>query len=319
MRTPRPLQSLLVATALLPTAAFAAPVEMVFHGTPDLGAVQAATPVLWQVESTPCEANDGGSPSQFILDPGCAIRSNDPGALFFTDTDLNLLPLLPLGTDLGNGIPATLDSDGTTATLTIAGAIWGPLVKQNADSPGLVTVDALSVTDFVTTIDVASGAVTSYEWQGSITTALGAGTLSVMLEGSSERFYAAEALGGPGADGAVVWICGSGGFLAQPTNDPNGDPGSFGTCPSNETNPSPTVSSASFDPVTGTLYANASSATTAFTPRAWAPLDGRISLPVPEPGPIGAGLAAACALLGLARSLRRNREEIDPIRPESTS
>lgn len=306
MRTPPSLRSLLVMTALLPTAAIAAPVETTFHGAPDLAAVQTATPVLWQVESTPCEANDGGSPSQFILDPGCAVRSNDPGALFFTDTDLNLLPLLPVGTDLGDGIPATLDSDGTTATLTIAGAIWGPLVKQNADSPGLVTVDALSVTDFVATIDVASGLVTGYEWSGSITTALGAGTLSVALEGASERFYSAEALGGAGADGAVVWICGSGGFLAQPTNNPNGDPGSLGTCPSNDTNPSPTVSNAAFDAVNGTLYANASSATTAFTPRAWAPLDGRISLPAPEPGSLGAGLAAASALLGLARSPRRN-------------
>jgi len=307
VRTPRALRPLLLAAACLPIAALAAPVQTVFHGAPDLSAVQTATPVLWQVESTPCEANDGGAPSQFILDPGCAVRSNDAGALFFTDTDLNLLPLLPLGTDLGNGIPATLDSDGTTATLTIAGPIWGPLVKQNADSPGLVTVDALSVTDFVVTIDVASGLTTSYDWQGSITTALGAGTLSVMLEGASERFYSAEAVGGAAADGAVVWICGSGGFLAQPTNNPNGDPGSFGTCPSNDTNPSPTVSNAAFDPVSGTLYANASSATTAFTPRAWAPLDGRISLPTPEPGALGAGLAAASGLLGLARHPRGRR------------
>lgn len=307
MRNHRALRSLLVAAALLPTVAFAAPVETVFHGAPDLAAVQSATPVLWQVESTPCEASDGGSPSQFILDPGCAVRSNDAAALFFTDTDLNLLPLLPEGTDLGNGIPATLDSDGTTATLTIDGPIWGPLVKQNADSPGLVTVDALSVTDFVVTIDVASGLVTSYDWQGSITTALGAGTLSVMLESASERFYSAEALSGPGADGAVVWTCGSGGFLAQPSNNPAGDPGSLGTCGSNVTNPSPTVAHAAFDPVAGTLYANASSATTAFTPRAWAPLDGRISLPVPEPGPLGAGLAGAAGLIGLAMRGPRGR------------
>lgn len=307
MRTRQTLRSLLVAASVLPTVALAAPVDMVFHGAPDLAAVQAATPVLWQVESTPCEANDGGAPSQFILDPGCGVRSNDPGALFVTDTDLNLLPLLPLGTDLSNGIPATLDSDGTTATLTIVGSIWGPLVKQNADSPGLVTVDALSVTDFVATIDVASGLVTAYDWQGSITTALGAGTLSVTLEGESERFYSAEALGGAAADGAVVWICGSGGFLAQPNNNPNADPGSLGTCPSNDTNPSPTVSNAAFDPENATLYANASSATTAFTPRAWAPLDGRISLPAPEPGPLGAGIAAACGLLGVSHRRRGAR------------
>jgi hypothetical protein len=163
----------------------------VFHGAPDLSAVHDATPVLWQVESTPCEANDGGAPSQFILDPGCAVRAGDPAAQFVMDTDLNLLPLLPLGTDFSNGIPATLDSDGTTATLRIESGLWGPLVKQNADSPGLVTVDATSVTDFLVEIDVASGLVTSYEWQGAITTALGAGTLSVMLEGTSERFYSA--------------------------------------------------------------------------------------------------------------------------------
>jgi hypothetical protein len=299
------LRSLIVAAALLPIAAFAAPVETVFHGAPDLSGVQSATPVLWQVESTPCEANDGGAPSQFILDPGCAVRSNDPAALFFTDTDLNLLPLLPLGTDLSNGIPATLASDGTTATLTIAAPIWGPLVKQNADSPGIVTVDALSVTDFSAEIDVTSGLVTGYQWSGSITTALGAGTLSVALEGVSERYYSAEAVNGAAADGAVVWICGSGGFLAQPNNNPNADPGSFGTCPSNDTNPSPTVSNAGFDPVNGTLYANASSATTAFTPRAWAPLDGRISLPAPEPGALGAGVAATSGLLALARRARR--------------
>lgn len=304
MRIPRVLRPLLVAVALVPTAALAVPVETVFHGAPDLSAVQTATSVLWQVESTPCEANDGGSPSQFILDPGCAVRSSDAGGMFFTDTDLNLLPLLPLGTDLSNGIPATLDSDGTTATLTIESSIWGPLVKQNADSPGLVTVDALSVTDFVVTIDVASGAVASYDWQGSITTALGAGTLSVVLGGTSERFYSAEAVNGPAADGAVVWICNSGGILAQPNNNPNIDPGSFGTCPSNDTNPSPTVSNAAFDSLSGALYANASSATTAFTPRAWAPLDGRISLPAPEPGTLGTGLAAAAGLLGLKRSAR---------------
>lgn len=279
-------------------AAHAAPVETIFYGAPDISVVQTATPVLWQTESTPCSGNDGGDPSQFILDPGCALRSKDPGAVFFSDTDLNGLPGLPPGTDLTNGLPATLDSDGTTATLTVQSEIWGPVVKTSVDS-AQVTLDASSVTDFVFTIDVATGNLTSYSWGGTITTILGPGALSVALEGSEENFYTAEPTGGPNADGAVVWICGGGGVFAQPNNTPDANPGSLGTCPPDETNPSPTVSSASWDPVDGTIYANASSATIALTPRAWAPVDGRIT--VPEPGALCAGAAALATLLGLAR------------------
>jgi len=297
--------AVLVAALGAPVAALAAPVETTFEAAPDLSAVQSGTPVLWQAESTPCAANDGGAPSQFLLDPGCAVRSNDAGALFFSDTDLNALPGLPPGTDLSNGLPGTLDSDGTTATLTVAGEIWGPVVKNNADSPGLVTVDAESVTDFVVTIDVATGDVASYAWMASITTPLGAGTLSVALAGADERFYSAEVIPGTAADSAVVWLCGSGGIAGQPNDTPAADPGSLGTCPPDDTNPSPTVSNAAWDPVNGTLYANASSATLAFTPRAWAPVDGRIT--VPEPGAPAAGAAGLLALLGLARRVRAHR------------
>lgn len=293
----------LLAAVLGAWPALAEPVETTFAGAPDLAEVQSGTPVLWQAESTPCEANDGESPSQFLLDPGCAVRANDAGALFFSDTDLNALPGLPEGTDLGNGLPGTLDSDGTTATLTVPGAIWGPVVKNNADSPGLVTVDAESVSDFVATIDVASGDVSSYGWTASISTPLGPGTLSVALEGAEERFYSAEVIPGTDADDAVVWICGSGGVAGLPNDTPAADPGSLGTCPPDDTNPSPTVTNAAWDPVNGTLYANASSATLAFTPRAWAPLDGRISLP--EPGAPAAGAAALLALLALGRRARR--------------
>jgi len=116
----------------------------------------------------------------------------------------------------------------------------------------------------------------------------------------------ARAVAGTAADGAVVWICGSGGLLAQPNDNPTANPGSLGTCPPSQTNPSPTVSNAAWDASTGTLYANASSATTAFTPRAWAPLDGRITLPVPEAHALHAGAAALLALGGLARRGRRS-------------
>jgi hypothetical protein len=276
------------------SVAFAEPVETVFEAAPDLTVVQSGTPVLWQVESTPCAGNDGGSPTLVFLDPGCAVRSNDPGAVFFIDTDVNLLPGLPPGADLTNGLPGTLDSDGTTATMTIDADIWGPVIKAQVDS-SQVTVTPGTVTDYVFTIDVATGLVTTYTWGATIQTILGPGALSIALEGADERFYSSEPVAGPDADGAVVWICGGGGVLAQPNNDPEGDPASIGTCPPDDTNPSPTVSNAAWDPVNGTIYANASSATLVITPRAWAPIDGRIS--VPEPG--AGATAATLALLGL--------------------
>lgn len=283
------------------SVAVAEPVETVFTAAPDLAVVQAGTPILWQVESTPCSGNDGGSPTQVFLDPGCAVRSNDPGAIFFSDTDLNLLPGLPDGTDLTNGLPGTLDSDGTTATMTIDADIWGPVIKNQVDGPQ-VTVTPGTVTDYVFTIDIATGLVATYTWGAAIQTVLGPGALSIALESAEERFYVSEPVAGPDADGAVVWICGGGGIIAQPRNDPEDDPASIGTCPPDDTNPSPTVSNAAWDPVGGTIYANASSATIVLTPRAWAPIDGRITT-VPEPG--AAATAAAFALLGLGWRGRR--------------
>jgi hypothetical protein len=56
---------------------------------PFFGAVDLTNPtdraILQAAESTPCEGNDGGSPSQFILDPGCAVRAHDAGAIFEFD------------------------------------------------------------------------------------------------------------------------------------------------------------------------------------------------------------------------------------------
>lgn len=98
MRTNRSMLFGALAGALVwSSAASAVPGPTTFFGAPDLTVAQVID-VLWQTESTPCEGNDGGSPSMFILDPGCAVRSVDGWAIFEADPDDNLLPGLPLGT-----------------------------------------------------------------------------------------------------------------------------------------------------------------------------------------------------------------------------
>lgn len=291
-------------------AAFAQiPIPTTFAGAPNLATVTAGTAIWVQSESTPCEGNDINGPNgipeggggddvpllstSFILDPGCALRASDPGASFLAYPFLEGPLGVPAG-DLANGYHATLASDGTLATVTVDKNIWGPLLKFNVDTPGLVTVTAGTVSDYVFTIDVASGDVTSFSWTANADTSLGPAWLdAALLGGGPASFYSAEAAeaGGLSAAGATVWACSTGGFIAQPTNNPSMDPGTFGTCPPDPTNPSPTLTNAAYNPATGTFTSNASSAVLGITPRAWAPLDGRLS--VPEPGTmllIGSGL-----------------------------
>jgi hypothetical protein len=61
------------------------------------------------------------------------------------------------------------------------------------------------------------------------------------------------------------------------------------------TNRSLTTTNAAYDAVAGTLFANASSAVLTITPRAWGPLDGRLS-EVPEPDALLLGASALVAL-----------------------
>jgi hypothetical protein len=84
---------------------------------------------------------------------------------------------------------------------------------------------------------------------------------------------------------------------------PLADPASLGTCPPDSTLLSPTVSDAAYDAITGAIYANASSAVLAITPRGWGPADFRLS-EVPEPGTL---LLVGCGLLGLSAFGRRRK------------
>lgn len=303
------------------------PQPMTFYEPVDLGD-KTSRVVLWQTESTPCNASDRYGPdgrrgtaddlaspgdAEFILDLGCAVRAPDAAAEFIADLDSNSIPGLPAGTDLSNGYVVNLsfESGGATAVVTLQSDVWGPIVKSNVDTPGLVTVNAATVSDYVFKIDVASGDVTSFSWSGDANTVLGPATLGIGLpgalpgecDGSNCHWYSAEASAAPGASGATNWMCGTGGFLAQPNNTPGADPGSFGTCPNNNANLSPVVADDPYDPVTGTLYANARSVVLGVTPKAWAPLDGRLS-EAPEPGHLLMLLAGA-GTLALAGRRRR--------------
>jgi len=296
-----------VAAGLLWSAVASAQIPTTFLGAPNLSVPTAGTSVWWQSESVPCEGNnvngvngipEGGAGDDvplastvFILDPGCALRASDPGAMFLAYPVLEV----PLGLapgSLANGYQANLVSDGVTATVTVPASIWGPLLKFNVDTPGLVTVTPGTVSSYVFTIDVGTGNVTSFSWTANATTTLGPATLNAaLLPGTTANFYSAEATAAPGAAGATVWACGTGGYVATPANTPGADPGSLGTCPPNMTLVSPTLTNVAYNGITGTLTSNASSAVLAITPRAWAPLDGRLS--VPEPGTmllIGSGL-----------------------------
>lgn len=291
------------------------PVPTSFFGAVNL-ADTTPRQVWWQTEGTPCEGNDGGTPTMFILDPGCAVQANQGSALFLADTALAAeIQSKTYGAGfqaswVANGLLANFTSNGVTATVTIPSAIWGPLLKHNVDQPGLVTIDVNMaglpiVSDYVFTIDVATGNVTSFSWTANATTALGPAVLNVaLLPGTTANFYTAEAIAGLNADGATVWACGTGGVIAQPANNPGADPGSLGTCPPDSTNLSPTTTNTAYNAATGTLFANASSFVLSLTPRAWAPLDGRLSNLTPEPGTL---LMLGAGLVGLAFVGRRQR------------
>ncbi len=305
-----------VAAGLLwSTAAFAVPGPTTFYGAADIATPTAGKQVYWQTESTPCEGNDVNGPdgwpgggddisplaSSFILDPGCVVSSSSIGAAFLADPAADLLFGLPAGST-SNGLLATLASDGTTATVTVPASIWGPVLKFSVDTPGLVTVTPGTASSYVFTIDVSTGVVTSYSWTANATTILGPASLNAtLLAGTTASFYSAEASAAPAAAGATVWACGTGGFIALPANTPGVDPGSFGTCPPDPTNPSPTLTNSAYNPLTGALNSNASSFVLGITPRAWAPLDGRLS-EVPEPGTM---LLIGSGLLGLGAFGRR--------------
>jgi hypothetical protein len=242
------------------------------------------------------------SASVFILDPGCAILSSDVGAEFDANLAVNSLPGLPVGTDLSNGFIANFSSDGTTATVTVPSDVWGPVVANTVNSPGLVTVVTGTPSDYVFTIDIASGDVASFGWTANADTVLGPAALDVvLLPGTTANWYSSEATQAVGASGATTWACGTGGFIAQPADNPLADPGSLGTCPPNLVNPSPTTTNTPYDPVKGSLFANASTKVLGLTPRAWAPLDGRLSELTPEPGALLLGASALVALGVLGR------------------
>jgi hypothetical protein len=261
--------------------------------------------MLWQTETTPCFGNDQSgadnlrgtgddlSPlaTSFILDPGCAVGASAGGAVFNVDLATEPALGLPAGS-ISNGFLTNYTSDGITATLTVPAAIWGPVLKNNVDVAGLVTVTPGTASDYVFTINIALGNVTSFTWTANADTVLGPAALNVNLLGTTATYYSAEATAAPAAAGATVWACGTGGFIAQPTNTPGADPGSLGTCPPDLTNPSPSLTNVAYNGATGTLTANASSFVLGLTPRAWGPLDGRLS-EVPEPGTmllIGSGI-----------------------------
>ena len=245
--------------------------------------------------------------SVFLLDPGCAVISSDLNAEFNANLALNSLPGLPVGTDLSNGFVADFSSDGTTATATVPAAVWDPVIANTVNTPGLVTVVTGSTSDLVITIDIASGNGTGYSWTGNANTVLGPAALDVLLlAGTTGNWYSSESTQAVGASGATVWTCGTGGFISQPNNTPLADPGSLGTCPDKPPEPgvinrSATVTNTPYDLAMGTVYANASTKVLGLTPRAWAPLDGRLSELVPEPGALLLGASALVALGALGR------------------
>jgi hypothetical protein len=214
--------------------------------------------------------------------------------------DLGLNPAV----DLLLGRPASLTFSGGTATVTVAAAVWDPILRYTTDNPGLVTITAGEVSDLVMDIDVGTGDITNFSWTANANTPLGPAVLNVaLLPGTTANYYSAEAIAAPDADGAVVWACGTGGVIGTPNNTPDADPGSLGTCPPDDTNLSDTVSNAAYDAITGAIYANASSAVLSLTPRGWGPADFRLS-EVPEPGTL---LLVGSGLLGLSAFGRRRK------------
>ena len=301
---------------LLSVAASAAPDPLTptyFSGPVNLSDTTTRQ-VFWQTETTPCRGNDQSGPdmirgtgddisplaTSFILDPGCAVAAAAGGAQFNVNLATDGALGLPANST-SNGFAATFTSDGVTGTVTVPASIWGPVLKNSVDVPGLVTVTPGTVSAYVFTIDVGTGNVTSFSWTANAMTVLGPATLNVALMAGPGSYYSAEAASAPAAAGATVWACGTGGFIATPANTPGVDPGSLGTCPPDPTNPSLTLANASYNPATGTLTSNASSAVLAITPRAWAPLDGRLS-EIPEPGTM---LLIGSGLLGLGAFGRR--------------
>ncbi len=289
-----------------------------FYGPVDL-TDQTSRQVYWQTETTPCNGNDVAGPdglegtgddvlaadTVFIIDPGCAVVSSDAGAVFNVDLAKEAELGLPAGS-ISNGFLSDFTSDGTTATVTFPAALWGPVLKESVDTPGLVTVVPGTASDYVFTIDIGTGEVTSFSWTASADTVLGPASLNIApLPGDTANWYTAEATQSPGAGGATTWACGTGGFIAQPNDNPAADPGSLGTCPPDDFNMSPTTTNTPYDVVDGTLFLNASSFVLGLTPRAWGPLDGRLSeLDAPEPGALLLGLSAFAALGVVGR--RRN-------------
>ena len=319
MQGNRILVGVLGAGLIWSVAASAVPLPTTFYAPVDLSDTTSRQ-VYWQTETTPCEGNDSNGPDNikgtaddvlpadtvFILDPGCAVIASDAGAVFEGDADLEATLGLPAGS-IANGLLADFTSDGTTtATVTVPAAIWGPVLKNTVDTPGLVTVVPGTVSDYVFTVDIASGDVTSFTWTANASTVLGAASLNITpLPGTTANWYTSEATQAPGASGATTWACGTGGFIAQPNDNPLADPGSLGTCPPDNFNLSPTTTNTPYNTVTGTLFTNASSFVLGLTPRAWGPLDGRLSeLTAPEPGALLLGISALAALGALGR--RRN-------------
>jgi hypothetical protein len=315
MRDNRILFGVLGAGLVWSIAASAVNQPTTFYAPVDL-TDQTPRQVYWQTETTPCEGNDANGPDNikgtaddvlpantaFILDAGCAVIASDAGAQFEADPALEVTLGLPAGS-ISNGLLADFTSDGTTATVTVPAAIWGPVLKNNVDTPGLVTVFPGTTSDYVFTIDIASGDVTSFVWTANADTVLGPASLNIApLPGTDANWYTAEATAAPGASGATTWACGTGGYIAQPTDNPATDPGSLGTCPPDLFNASPTTTNTPYAPADGTLFTNASSYVLGLTPRAWGPLDGRLSeLDAPEPGALLLGVSALVALGALGR------------------
>jgi hypothetical protein len=219
----------------------------------------AARGITLAFEGTPC------APAADAIDAAayaaCYTTGSSAGAVF------------------GPEIPASISFSGNEATITIDKSVWEPILEAALEASGALTFINGSASDWVLKINTVTGAGISWAWTAQVNSTLGLLSLSASLTANPGEVYAAVL--SAGSDPTAL-VCGSGGVFGVPIAP--------------ECTGANTVAAQGYNGATGTFFAPAGSDIIAnLFPRAWAPVDVRLSEEetVPEPGTVlllGAGL-----------------------------